>query len=701
MTSASTQSLYNPALDSIFRARSVALMGASANPRSPGATAQRILKATGFAGKVYPINPKYPEIEGLKCYPSIEALPEVPDVALMIIPGESVPQAVETCGKRGVRAAVVLSTGFEESQGGKNLAQELSEAARKYGVAVVGPNCQGIWSVKSNVMLTFGGAAQTVQKMKHAPIAVISQSGAFSGSIGNYLQEHGIGCSYVISSGNETVVGALDYLSWLIEQDDVKLVLLHLEGLKDGADILRIAERARARGVDLAVLKTGNSIAGQKAAASHTGKIATAYSIYRDIFDQAGIIQVRTLTELFEISDVLTTLKPPRKGAGNSGVMVASNSGGACSLLADLMEEHKVPLATLQAETLGKLKEIFPPYGNANNPADIATDNSEVYQKTVDLLTGDPAAEAIIFQLSSGGQRIVRTNGEIMKATARKFTGPSIVSFSGQQFEPDDRRAFHDARILGARDPGEAVRYLGWLYQRREIAARPATAPASAAPRRAAPSAAWESMVDFLGAAGIPVPAWKIVGPADAAASLQQLHLPVAVKALPSDSDHKTEAGLVMLNIPTASDAIAAAMLIRERMKKPDAGILVQEMAPSGVEVVLSVMRTPEFGPILAIGSGGVAVEIYGDIGYLALPVEERHVRRLLQRLKLWVRLQGFRGQPKADVDALIAAAIRLSQIAAACPEISEVEINPLFVLPEGKGVIGVDALIKKGPGPH
>ncbi|MEO8751622.1 MAG: CoA-binding protein, partial [Casimicrobiaceae bacterium] len=292
-------------LEALFRARSIALLGISGDARKMTGAPLEILRRTGFAGTIYPVNPRYETLGGLPCYPDVAALPTAPDVALVMLSAAQVPDAVRACGKRGAGAVVVLSSGFEESADGRGHAEDLARAAQETGLPVVGPNSEGVWSVRSRLLLTFGSAARR-NVLHHAPIAVLSQSGAMAGAVARHLQDRAVGCSYVVSVGNETVLTIADYLEWMIEQDDVRVVALFVEGLRDGARLLRVIERARQRGVRLVALKTGNSVAGQRAAASHTGKMASAYAVYRDLFDEAGVVQVESLTDLIEAAEVLS-----------------------------------------------------------------------------------------------------------------------------------------------------------------------------------------------------------------------------------------------------------------------------------------------------------------------------------------------------------------------------------------------------------
>jgi acetate---CoA ligase (ADP-forming) len=282
-------------LDGLFRPRSIAVIGATAKLGKPGNSLLHALVKHGFPGCVYPVTPTNAEIEGLKAYKSIAELPETPDVALIITPAATVPGLIDECGAKGVRHAIVFSAGFEESNEGKELAVQLAAAARRHGVTVIGPNCQGLWSVRAKALLTYSPAALNLEHLRHAPIAIVSQSGAIAGALCVSLHRNGLGVSYMMSVGNESVFDALDALSWLVEQDDARVVALYIEGLNRGERLLEIAQRAQRRGVRIVLLKAGRSELGQQTTASHTGKIASAHAVYADVLAQAGVVSLNSL----------------------------------------------------------------------------------------------------------------------------------------------------------------------------------------------------------------------------------------------------------------------------------------------------------------------------------------------------------------------------------------------------------------------
>jgi acyl-CoA synthetase (NDP forming) len=689
------------AFQNIFRPKSVAIVGASPERGTARNTLVRVLIKHGFKGRIYPVNPSHPEIEGLKAYASVGALPEVPDVALVITPAHTVSKIIGQCGAHGIRAAIVYSAGFEEVEGGKQYARELADAAKQHNVTVLGANCQGAWSVRERTMLTFGAGPFALETLKHSPIAVVSQSGALAGAIGNYLQTTGMGCSYIISVGNETCTDLLDVLAWVIEQDDVRVVALYLEGLNDGGRIRSIAERARYRGIQIVALKTGRSAVGQQATASHTGKIASSHAVYSDVLEQAGVITVGSLADVLAAVEVFAFLPDPRvSGDPKGGVSILSSSGGAGALLADHSDEFAIPLAEFSSDTAARLDSILPEFGRKANPVDLTGQirgMPNLFRDSCAAISADRRTEALVVQFSSSGLRDLHENGEVFKSAAREGGFPMVISFVAEVIGPQTREQFREAGIVLSGDTAATMRALSWLYRRRSLLARPHDAVGEAIPSRSAPRN-WSETMEFCVDCGIQTAKWTLLGPQDGAAiSCSGLSYPLVVKVLPSESDHKTELGLVKLRVRSPEEVDLHASDFRRRLGKPGSDILVQEMLEGGVEVVLSCLRKTDFGPIVSVGTGGTAIELFRDVAHLALPVSPEEVLIALKKLKLWTLLKGYRGQPRADVEALVGAVVRFGDLFLSTTELMEFEINPLLVKEEGGGVVAVDALVSMG----
>lgn len=690
-----------PSLDKLFRPQSVAIVGASPKPGARNRIVKVLIKH-GYAGRIYPVSASADEVEGHKAYKTLADLPEVPDVALIITPAATVPGLIAECGAKGIRCAIVYSAGFEEIESGKEIALALREAARKHNVHVLGPNAQGVWSVGAKTMLTFGSAAVALDSLIHSHIAIISQSGALAGALGNYLQTNRLGCSYVISVGNETCMDALDALSWVIEQEDTRVVALYLEGLDNAARLLRIAERARERGVQIVALKAGRSAFGQEATASHTGKIASPYAIYRDILDQAGVIMVESLSEAMAAVEALSCLPDPRTSTDAlGGISVMSSSGGAGALLADHSEERGLPMAVFSEATAARLELVLPEFARKANPVDLTGQiraYPNLFHDTLAVLSDDPRTEAIVIQFASSGLRDLQDYGDVFTEAAQRSGLPIIITFATERVDVDTRARFRAAGLLLSDDPVNTMRALRWLYDRRRYAAIPPVPTPEQSASVAVPQS-WPEMMAYLEQARVTPARWRILrAEEDAATACADMSYPLVVKVLPDAAEHKTELGLVKLNVRTPGDVDQHAQQFRDVLGQPDLDVLVQEMVPNGVEIVLSCLGNTDFGPVLSIGSGGIAIELYRDVTYLALPATPEQITAALKRLKVWSLLQGFRGAPEADIAALVTAATGFGEMILRTPTLAEAEINPLLVRPLGLGLAAVDFLATGQP---
>ena len=688
-------------LERIFHARSVALIGLSSDAKKMTGAPLAILQQTGFAGAIYPVNPRHADIGGVRTYARVADVPATPDVALIMLPASACAQAVRDCHAKGITACVIPSSGFEESDEGAADAAALKQAVRDTGMAVVGPNCEGLWSVRARVLLTFGSAARR-DVLHHAPIAILSQSGAMAGAIARHLQNDGVGCAYMVSVGNETALTIADYFEWMIAQDDVRVVALFIEGLRDGARLLRLIARATANGIRVVALKSGNTAAGMQAAASHTGKIASPFAIYRDLLARAGAVQVNSLTDLIAAAEVLAFAPLPAQRGAQGGVSVFSIPGGTRAMTADHLEANGVALATFTSQTVAALTAALPEFGGVDNPTDLTgqvLSHPGLFDQCLGVIARDAHTEALIVQVANRGPRDVLERSALLGATAHETGVPVMATFLGDALPPADRTTLRTQGVLCARDPAEAARMLGWLYRARDAALRAHAAPRAAIKALHAP-VSWPEVACWLDAAGVTQPQSRILPARQAAAAIcsgsPALKFPVAVKALPEHAEHKTELGLLALNVASAEQVDREAARIRAVLGREDAGLLVQEMAGQGVEVLLAAVRNPDFGPVLAIGLGGIAIELFGDIAWLALPTDAAAVHDAISRLRLAGVLAGFRGRPAADVEALVRTAVAFGDaFIATAPMPAELEINPLIVLAKGEGVLAVDALIK------
>lgn len=679
------------ALDVVFHPRSVVFIGASNSATKLSGAPLRILKQHKFPGAVYCVNPKYREIDDTPCFPTVAALPDGIDLAFISLPAQFVPDAVDEIGRKGIKAIIILSSGFEEA-GATDLALQLKQAAERHGVLVVGPNTEGIWSVRKNTILTFGSAAKR-DHLVHGTTAVVSQSGAIGAGLVRQLLDGNWGISYFVSTGNEIVLTALDYVSWLIEQEDVRNILMFIEGFQDGRRLSEIASRTHALGKNLLVLKSGNSEAGQRATATHTGKISSKSGVYRDVLAQMGVIQVENMTDLLTAGQVLSALPLPKvPKSADSGLAVVSVPGGTRALIADQCEGFGLRLARFSPRTVDDLKKELPAFAIAENPVDLTAEvlrHPGMLAKALEIVGRDPNTESVIVQLGNGALRDIVDRRDIFADFAKLFGIPLIISFLSDDLPARQRCELAKQGIWCSRDCFEAVQAVKWLVSARDVADILAASKPTVA-QSSVPST-WAQMTGVLAQFGVPVVRGHILDPGH---SPLRLAFPVAVKALPEDAPHKTEQSLLRLNLNTMEEVETAAADIRRRLGDPTARVLVQEMAHAGHELLMTVTLDKDFGPLLVLATGGTDVELWNDAVNLSIPASDAATKRALDRLRTSRKFKGWRGRPSLDEEAVLKVARSLFSLAQAMPlNWSSVEINPLVV--SHQGAVAVDVLVE------
>jgi acetate---CoA ligase (ADP-forming) len=687
-------------LDRLFSPRAVAVVGASADPDRLNGRPVRYLLEKGFAGRVYPINPNREEILGVKAYPSLTALPEPPDVAYVLLPAAMVPDVADEAGAAGVPFLVVTSSGFSEVAGGEEGQRRLVEACERHGVRLVGPNCEGLWNTSEGVFITFGSAADR-DDLRPGAISIVSQSGSLAAGVAQNLVDAGLGVGYFTATGNEAGLDVLDLTSYLVDRDDVRVVLLVVEGLKRGERLVEIGQRALRRDKVILALKTGRSEAGRRANASHSGKIATSDALYAAAMRQAGILRLDSFTELREAARVFDRARS-HPGRGLAAVSI---SGGARALIADACERHGLPLPEFAPETRRALAEVLPAYAIVDNPADVTGEvisSPELLAQSLEIIARDSATDAVMLQLANLGTKqaadLVDLLGDLCAGSGKQF----VLSFVAGLPSRDVQQRLADRGVLYFDDPASAVRALGWLHAWRRSRERlPAAAPASA-PAPAPdppPDLSWESLGELLERFGVAVAPSRIVAREDEIeAAVGELGLPLVAKVPIEESSHKTEAGGVRLGLRSLDEVSSA---FRELAALPDrrsTRVHLQAAVGDAVEVVAAVRRDPDIGPVLAVGPGGVLVELVGELAHRVLPVPEAELEEALAETPLKALLAGFRGRPPADVAAVVATLTALQRLLLACPWLQELEINPLMVLPAGRGAVAVDIWAETGP---
>jgi acetyltransferase len=706
-------------LDKLFAPRSVALIGATPRPGSVGAVVARNLRRAGFAGELMLVNPRHRMIDGLAVYPNVASLPQTPDLAVIVTPAAAVPCLIGELAERGTRTAVIITAGLGElGQQGQTLQQAALDAAKPHLLRIVGPNCVGIMVPRLGLDATFSHLAAPA-----GDIAFLSQSGAMITAMLDWTVPRGIGFSHVVSLGDMADVDFGDMLDYLAADPRTRAILLYVEGITHGRKFISAA-RAAARIKPVLVLKAGRSNAGARAATSHTGVLAGSDAVYDAAFRRAGMLRVATMAELFDAAE---TLALTHEQVGER-LAILTNGGGAGVLATDALVAAGGQLATLSEATVADLNRLLPATWSHRNPVDIIGDASDKrYANALAALIGDPEADAILVlncptalaPAEDAARAVIDT---VAAAGPAPLRGRNVITaWLGEHSARAARQLFANARIASYETPDSAVTgFLHRVHYRRNQELLMETPPARldtfepdrvAAQRRIAAALAagksWlgpEDTSAILAAYGLPLAANHFAEDPDQAASLAAtVGFPIALKIRSPDITHKSDVGGVALNLDNAKRVRreAAGMLERLKAAHPEArldGFLIQPMIqrPGALELLVGLVEDATFGPLVAFGQGGTAVEIVRDSSLELPPLNALLARRLMARTRVWQLLQGYRAKPPTNIEAVVEVLIRLGQVAADQPEIRELDINPL--LADAAGVVGLDARLRIAP---
>lgn len=691
------------ALAHLFEPHGVAIVGASADLSRIGGQPVRALHRFGFRGGVYPVNPKYPEIDGLRCYASVADIADSCDLALIAVPADASIAAVRACGAAGIKFCIVLSAGFRETGAeGAALEADLRKAAAETGIRMVGPNCQGLMNLTTRLYAGFGSPFMEPD-LPAGAVSLVTQSGGFGFAVLMSCTARGIGFRVALSTGNEADITTPEVIEALIEDPGTRVICAYIESVADGRRLQAAARRAVEAGKPLLVWKSGNSAEGARAAASHTGSMTGRYDVYCAAFRQSGII------EIFDIDDLADACRAFLGGLLPAGPRVASVgiSGGAGILFTDRATARGLKLARLSEDTNKKLRAAVPSFGSIANPVDVTAsvfNNTELLTGVIDAVLGDSQVDQLTVLLASiPGEAALRT-ARAVRSNIDKHRKPVMLSWSARRQRAQAAYTLlEEAHVPIYESPVRVAEAGAWLAEFSAAcnAAKPLAPPTIG--RVTLPKGA--GILDearskaLLAEIGIAV-AREIVLPADADhPKALDLQFPVAVKVLSRDIPHKSEAGGVKLGVTSLDDIADAIRTIRGNVKRhrPDAtidGFIVAEMIGDGLESLIGVVRDPSFGPVVAFGLGGVATEVLKDLSYRVAPFGVDQARAMIAELRAALLFGPFRGRGALDIDALADAIARVSVLAAQEERIVELDINPLFVRANGKGVAAADALV-------
>lgn len=694
-------------LDAILRPRTVAVVGASRRPGSIGHRIVGNLLLHGYTGGVYPVNPGAAAVHGVPAWPRVRDIPGPVDLAVVVVPRDRVLEVVDDCGEKGVPGLVVISAGFREV-GGAGVERELHlmERVRRYGMRLVGPNCMGVLTTDPEFSMN---ATFAPTMPPEGPVSFLSQSGAMGVTILDYAVEYGIGIRDFVSVGNKPDVSGNDLLEYWEEDPATKVILLYLENFGNPRRFTRIARRVSRR-KPIVVVKSGRSVAGARAASSHTGALAGADAAADALLARCGVLRADTVEQLFDLAMAFSGLPLP----GGNRVAIITNAGGPGIIIADACEGAGLEVPPLARDTVAALERVFPEEASLGNPVDmIATATPESYRMALTAVLADPGVDAAIAAfVPPVGIQQEEVARAIVEGAGSPPSKPVLAVLMGREGLDRGRAVLRKAGIPGYIFPESAARALSALHRYARWLEKPVddTVPSGLDRRRV--SEVIERVrgagrtelneaegLDVLSAAGIPTVPYRVVStPEDAVRAAREMGGPVVLKVLASGLAHKSDVGGVRVGVEgdTAVREAAAGILTAVGSALPGLaieGLLVQPLVRGGREMILGMSLDPSFGPLLMFGLGGVLVEALRDVVFGVHPVGRAEALEMVTGIRGRALLEGFRGEPPVDVHCLAEAVQRISMLVGAFDDIVELDVNPFLAMPEGG--LAVDARIR------
>ncbi len=694
-------------LKQIFQPKSIAVIGASNREETVGYAVMKNLLEGGFEGEIYPVNLNHNKIQGKKCYHHVGDIQAEIDLAVIITPAKAVPQIVEECGQAGVGGLVIISAGFKEAgEEGMKMYEDIARKARKYNMRVVGPNCLGFINPHLGVNASF--ATRTALP---GNIAFISQSGALCTSILDWALDQSVGFSHFVSIGSMIDVDFADLIDYLGTDARTSCILIYMESLIDARKFMSAA-RAFARSKPIIILKAGRSAEGGQATLSHTGSMAGNDAVYDAAFDRAGIIRVDTIAQLFNCAQSLATQPRP---LGNR-MAIVTNAGGPGVLATDYLMRNGGALAKLSPETMEGLNAALPAHWSRNNPVDVLGDASaEHYRQALELCLKDPGVDGVLAILTTQAVTNPADVAKVAVEVSKKYKKTMLASWMGEEDVREGREILEAGKIPHYRYPESAVDvFIKMYHYSRNLELLYQTPPAFPQQLHLQPEVARAIIYTIMGEGrtvlmeneskelmksyGIPTGAFKVVPTADQAVKFaDEIGYPVVLKIASPDITHKTDVGGVIVRLNNALEVREAYDTIMRRAaeKRPDAevrGVLVEKMAKKQFELLIGAKKDPIFGPVIAFGRGGVAVEVYRDMKLGLPPLNRMLARRIMEGTRIYPLLEGYRGMHGVDLEELELILVKFAYLVMDFPEIHEIDINP-FVMDETGG-LAIDARI-------
>jgi acetate---CoA ligase (ADP-forming) len=694
-------------LDAIFKPRSVAVVGASRRPQAIGREILHNLIEYGYTGALYPVNPRSGSIHSIKSWPSLRAIPDPIDLAIVVVPRPQVAEVVDQAVARKVRGLVVITAGYREVGGeGARLEEELRDKVRGAGIRMIGPNCMGVISTDPAVRLNATFAATRPQT---GSVGFMSQSGALGEVILAHARDIGLGIAYFASMGNKADISGNDLIEAWEDDPRVNVILMYLESFGNPSKFAAITRRVTRRKPILAV-KAGRTAAGARAAFSHTGALAGTEIAVDTLFEQCGVLRVSSMSEMFTLATAFAHQPLPR---GNR-VAIVTNAGGPAIMATDACSTLGLDIVELPEATQARLRKALVPEASVRNPVDmIASADASRYAATLEIVLREPSVDGLIVLFVSPIMINAVEVARAIAAAARGADKPILTCFMGTE---QGRAGVEELRRAGVPVylfPEEAARAMAGLDAYRRIRERPEgripalrtdRGGAAAVVRRAAGEGRTvlraEETQQLLAAYGLPfVPSRYVRTEAEAVEAAAALGYPVVVKAIAETLVHKTEHGAVKVDLRTADEVAAACRALRRVVGKTSFRLLVQPMVRGGHETILGLSQDPKFGTLLMFGLGGVYVEVMKDVVFRRAPITDLEARDMVRGIRGYPLLAGARGGPRADEAFLTEALLRLSRLAVEEPRIEQVDINPLIVGPDRASSCVVDARVRLAQG--
>ncbi len=685
--------------------KSIAVVGASTNPQKVGHAVLKNILEGGFKGPVYPINPKSETILNTKCYPSLLDVPDDIDSAVIIVNRNVVLPVIKDCEKKGIKALVIISAGFgETNEEGKKLQSEIVQVARLAHITMMGPNCLGLINPWHGLNAAFGQAIG-----KEGSIALVSQSGALIASIQDWAQENRIGFSLIASIGNKASIDEVDFFEYLKGDENTKVIAAYLEDISRGQEFMRIAERV-GKVKPLVILKSGRSSAGAKAASSHTGSLVGSDVAYECAFQRLGVIRAGSIEHLFDISTALAYQPLP---SGNR-ICVITNAGGPGIMMSDALEMSGLEVTNLDDKTKSNLLKLLPSAASVNNPVDVLGDaDNDRYGKSLNIVLKSNSVDGVIVILTPQKMTNDTAIAKTIVKISKNYSKPVMTCFMGAKTIENGSKILRENDIpqypvpeRAARAMLEMVKYSAYksrplrIIERFAVNKNPVIKIIKSYRSRNLLEIGEFDSKTILKSYGLNVPEGHFVATAlDAVNSATEMDYPVAMKISSPDILHKSDVGGVRVGLENSSEVEDAfdLMMLRIKNRMPEAnlkGVLVEKMINRGKEVILGMKKDPQFGPMLMFGLGGIFVEVLKDVRFSLSPITAEECKKMMESTKTYKLLSGVRGEKPVDIEAVVTSLLRLSQLVMDFSQIEEVDINPLKVGQVGDGAFVVDARI-------